>query len=368
MPARDFSFLQNPSAYHVLPSTNVPPPFLQAAGLPSLTSPIDLLLSAGHYRLAAIAAARNIVQAPSPAECGAILHLLHIRLACLCLISEHALAAHESKVLGDLNSAFWRHPLTNAHLVPWDLRLLCVRLAALGYGEWRKGIMGYYELAQECRESIAKADSEEDKKLWRARLRECGIRVANVLVEMGELEGAGLHLASLSSPAGTTKDTDIVGLEESRHILFMETLVWLRVGDLGAARRSLEAASGSGSPNDELLEGALTALLHLANSEYGDAVSAFESLHEKFPDNALVSQNLAVCYLYTGRIASARAQLTELVETSPPFHSSVFNLSTIYELCTERNRDRKASLAEKLAAREADGVVGYELANADFKL
>jgi tetratricopeptide (TPR) repeat protein len=362
MPVKDFSFLQNPSVYHVLPSTNVPPPFLQAAGLPPLSSPLDSLLRAGHYRLAAIAAARNIVQAPTSTDYSALLHLLHVRLACLCLISEHALAAAESKVLGDLNSAFWRHPLTDAHLVPWDLRLLTVRLAALGYGEWRKGIMGYYELAQECRENIIRADSEEDKQLWRIRLRECGIRVANVLVEMGELEGAGQHLATLGSY------TDSADAEERRHIHLMETLVWLRVGDLRSARRSLEAASGSGSPNDDLLEGTLTALLHLANSEYNDAVSIFESLHEKFPDDPMVSQNLAVCYLYTGRITSARTQLTELVDRSPPFHSLVFNLSTIYELCTERNRDRKAALAEKLAAREADGVVGYEFASADFKL
>lgn len=364
--------MQNPSAYHVLPSTNVPPPFLHAPGLPSVSSPIDSLLGAGHYRLAAIAAARNIVQAPSPADSSTLLHLLHIRLACLCLISEHALAAHESKVLGDLNSAFWRHPLTNAHLVPWHLRLLTVRLAALGYGEWRKGIMGYYELAQECRENIVKADAEEDKRLWRFRLRECGVRVANVLVEMGELEGAGLHLASLSSQAAAaTDDTDLVDAEERKHIYFMETLVWLRVGDLAAARRSLEAASGSpssNSANDELLEGTLTALLHLANAQYGDAVSIFESLHGKFPGDAMVTQNLAVCYLYTGRIASARAQLTELVDTSAPFHSLVFNLSTVYELCTERNRDRKTMLAEKLAARKADGAVGYEFASADFKL
>ncbi len=119
---------------------------------PSVSSPLDTLLLSGHYRLAAIAAARNIVTAASPSDYETLFHLVHVRLACLCLIKEHALAAQESKVLGDLNSAFYRHPLTNVHLVPWELRLLVVRLTALGYGEWRKGVMGYYELARECRE------------------------------------------------------------------------------------------------------------------------------------------------------------------------------------------------------------------------
>jgi len=354
MPPKDFSFLQDPQAYHVLPASNVPPPFLNAPNIPSVSSPVASLLLSGHYRLAAIAAARNLVAAAAPTDYDTLFHLLHIRLACLCLISEHALAAQEAKVLGDLNSAFYRHPLSDAHLVPWDLRLLVVRLAALGYGEWRKGIMGYYELARECRENILKADAEDDKQLWQHRLHDCGIRVANVLVEMGDLEGAGRHLSTLS------------GGPTSRSVRIMETLVWLRVGDVQAARRALSSATELAS--DELVDASLEALIQLADSEYAAAASSFQTLHEKFPEDAMVAQNLAVSLLYTGRIAEAKQLLADLTDESPPFHSLVFNLSTIFELCSERNRDRKVALAGKLAERKGDGRVGWELANADFKL
>ncbi|KAF2712520.1 hypothetical protein K504DRAFT_206189 [Pleomassaria siparia CBS 279.74] len=361
MPSKDFSFIQDPAAYHVLPTTNVPPPFLNAPNVPSVSSPLSSLLQSGHYRLAAIAAARNLVTAASPSDHDTLFHLLHVRLACLCLISEHALAAQESKVLGDLTSDFYLHPLTQAHLVPWDLRLLVVRLAALGYGDWRKGIMGYYELARECRENISSpTTSASDKELWRTRLRDTGVRVANVLVEMGELEGAGRHLGTLSttpSPSGTP---------EARQVLIMEALVWLRVGDVKAARRCLSSASAISS--DELIDGTLTALLHMANAESTHAVAAFEALHTQFPSDAMVTQNLAVSLLYTGHISEARKLLVELGNESPPFHSMVFNLSTIYELCTERNRDRKLELADKFAKRKGDGTVGWEMSNADFKL
>lgn len=360
MPAKDFSFLQDPAAYHVLPATNVPQPFLTAPNIPSVSSPLDTLLLSGHYRLAAIAAARNIVTAASPSDYDTLFHLVHVRLACLCLIQEHALAAQESKVLGDLNSAFYLHPLTNAHLVPWDLRLLVVRLAALGYGEWRKGIMGYYELARECRERIIKAPLEDEKKIWRSRLRDCGIRVANVLVEMGDLDGAGRHLGTLS----TSEDT--VDTAEAREVLLMETLVWLRVGDIQGARRCLARATETAA--HDLVDGTLNALIHLADSDYEAAVESFRSLHEEFPEDAMLTQNLAVCLLYTGRIADARNLLSELVDESPPFHSLVFNLSTVYELCTEKNRDKKLGLAEKLAARREGGGVGWELGSTDFKL
>ena len=358
-PSLDVSFLQDPSAYHVLPIT-APLPFQHASNVPSVAAPIDSLLISGHYRLAAIAAARNIVSAAAPTDYPTLFHLVHIRLACLCLISEHALAAQEAKVLGDLNSAFYRHPLTNVHLVPWDLRLLVVRLTALGYGEWRKGIMGYYELARECRESTIRAAEESDKVLWRRRLRDCGIRVANTLVEMGDLEGAGRHLGTLSRNDG---DADSA---ETREILTMETLVWLRVGDLASARRCLAQASEAGS--DALLDGSLSALTQLADSDYEAAVSSFRSLHEQFPEDAMVAQNLAVCLLYTGHIPDAKDLLSKLVDESPPFHSMVFNLSTVFELCTERNRDKKAELAEKLASRKDAGGVGWERSTVEFKL
>lgn len=390
MPPKDFSFIQDPQAYHVLPASNIPPPFLNAPNTPSVSSPVDTLLLSGHFRLAAIAASRNILQSASPTDYESLLHLLHIRLACLCLISEHALAAQESKVLGDLTSTFYRHPLSNAHLAPWDLRVLVVRLAALGFGEWRKGIMSYYELARECRENILKAESEQEKSLWRARLRDCGIRVANVLVEMGDLESAGRHLSTLPR---SDPHADPSSSSYANDVRVMEILVRLRLGDVQAAKRLLSSSASSSSSssqddeddndeddneaaddddnNDDLITGTLKALTHLATSSYTLAASAFRALHTRFPADAMVAQNLAVCLLYTGHIAEAKSLLSDLLvqdTKSLPFHSSVFNLCTVYELCTERNRERKVQLAERLARREVDGRVGWEIASADFKL
>ena len=195
--------------------------------------------------------------------------------------------------------------------------------------------MGYYELARECREDIIRAESEEEKTLWRVRLRDCGIRVANVLVEMGELEGAGHHLNTLSSPA------EVASTPDAKETLLMETLVWLRIGDIRAARSCLSTASSISSST--LLDQTLQALIQLANSEYTAAVASFQALHEEHPSDAMIAQNWAVALLYTGHIADARELLTEIADESPPFHSLVFNLSTIYELCTERNRDRKVA-------------------------
>ncbi|KAF2196926.1 hypothetical protein GQ43DRAFT_444690 [Delitschia confertaspora ATCC 74209] len=369
LPAKDFSFLLDPSSYHVLPTNNIPPSFLDAPNIPSVTTPIPELLQTGHYRLAAIAAAKTLVTSTSPNDGPTIFSLLYIRLSCLCLINEHALAAQESKLLGDLTSTFYRHPISHTHLVPWPLRTLSVRLAALGYSEWRKGIMGYYELAHSAREAFARASSLSEKNLWRSRLRECGIRVANVLVEMGELEGAGRHLATLSTSAQSITDAEDESCQETRDIQTMETLVWLRVGDIQAAQRCLSSLTSSSSPTP-LINSTLRALIAMSDSDFPTAVSIWQDLRSEYPGDAMVTQNLAVALLYMGRISEARALLSELMDTSPPFHSLVFNLCTIFELCTERHRERKMALAEKLAAGEqaAEREVGWEMGNADFKL
>lgn len=215
--------------------------------------------------------------------------------------------------------------------------------------------MGYFELARECREAVLTSEGDEEKNMWRARLRDCGIRVANVMVEMGDLEGAGRHLASLKASG-----------EEDREIVAMESLTWLRLGDVTSARRCL--ASRQGATPDGLLDGTLEALILLADSDFAAATAALTSLHEMFPSDAMVAQNLAVCLLYTGRIPEAKDLLTDLVGKTPPFHSLVFNLCTMYELCTERNRDSKVGLAQRLASRKGDGSVGWEMNNSDFKL
>lgn len=48
-------------------------------------------------------------------------------------------------------------------------------------------------------------------------------------------------------------------------------------------------------------------------------------------------------------------------------HTLLFNLSTMYELCTERNRAMKIKLTERLAGLDATES-GWEKTNADFKL
>ncbi len=98
---------------------------------------------------------------------------VYTRLACLTLIDATPLAAQEVKALEDLNSAFYLDDITGAHLVPWELRVLNVRLQAMGFGDPRRAVMSYYDLAREARSQIAAAAARHDnsaRELWKDRL------------------------------------------------------------------------------------------------------------------------------------------------------------------------------------------------------
>lgn len=59
--------------------------------------------------------------------------------------------------------------------------------------------------------------------------------------------------------------------------------------------------------------------------------------------------------------------LEKQVDAGRSSHTLLFNLTTMYELCTERNRVLKMKLADKVANME-ERPSGWEKANSDFKL
>ncbi|KAK0104890.1 hypothetical protein ONS95_005155 [Cadophora gregata] len=433
--SKDFSFLLRPEIYHPLTLLDVPPPFRVTSSQVDPLTPLNALISSGHFRAAAIKAASILTSTSnpiSPSDHIQIFDLVYTRLASLTLCNQTTLAAQEVKALEDLNSAYYRDENDGSHLVPWELRVLAVRLQGMGFNDARRGVVGYYDLAREARlvqsslkksrrEMKAKSlnssaniegaesdesqgDGEVDQKigevdreiqLWENRLAELGIRVASALIEMEDLEGATRFLASLTPPQSTSSPSS----SSSSHLAIQKALLWLCIGDVEAARSCVIGAA-SGSENDQgrisTWQKVILALANMADSEFERAVEGWRALiegdgeveggddgvereREREREKAMWRQNLGVCYLYLGRMDEARTLLESLISTSHSFHALTFNLSTIYELCTERSRALKIGLAEKVAAMYQDGgdergggreggSVGWEKVNGDFKL
>ncbi|KAI0020529.1 hypothetical protein F4780DRAFT_779424 [Xylariomycetidae sp. FL0641] len=375
--AKDFSFLQKPELYHALSPLTVPAAFRTPARQPPADAAPADLLAGGHFRAAAIAAAQALTGTgtgtgpanppAAPADHARIFALLYVRLAALCLLDGAALAAQEAKALEDLSSAFYLDALTGAPLVPWPLRLLGVRLQSRGFADPRRAVMSYYELAREARAGAARARARGDPAaaaLWRDRLADLAVRVAGALVEMDDLAGAAEHLRSLrQGPGGRGR------LAASR------ALLWLHLGDVDAARRCVagggEEEEGEKEGEAEISHRVVDALADMADGEYETALVKWRALREEMQTNGfrdeMIGVNLAVCLLYTARIDEGREVLEGLVNDGMASHTLLFNLSTMYELCTDRAKIMKVKLAERVADMEPSDH-GWEKTNADFKL
>lgn len=309
--SRDFSHLLRPEIFHQLTPLSVPAPFRSPGKQPSADTPVPELLAHGHFRAAAIASVQALTSTPVAATQAAahppvdphnhvrIFSLLYTRLACLCLIDAVPLAAQEAKSLQDLNQGFYLDPVDGTHLMPWELRLLAIRLQTLGFGDPRRAVMSFYDLAREARFEIARAGRLHDqsaRETWKRRLAELGVRVAGALVEMDDPAGAASHLASLrESPSGGDP-----------RLAMAKALLWLHLGDVDAAKRCVRDGKA-----DQVGEKVVAALADMADGGYGAALEKWTGLKEELDEagvqDEMVGVNLAVCLLYLGRMEDVSA-------------------------------------------------------------
>jgi len=385
------------------------------------TTHLQTLLAQGRYHTAAIYCTTLLLNPAftSPTNAPLIFSLFQTRLTCLLLLSRTAQAAEESKTLQDLENPFYLSTdgENTRHIVPWSLRVLVVRLQALGFGDARRGIVGFYELAREARVECMRSTSPKEKLLWKERLRELGVHVANALVEMGDLQGAARHLRTLKVEGH--------GEGEVRAQMRL-ALVYLRLGDRDAAlqcftpqptateqdasvelARQIVLALSATAANPTSSSSAAATTAPTAEEAWSTALNLSASTSSP-EQQTFIHTNRAVALVYAGRINEARALLERLIDDSLHPASSfdeegaergsekgaggragrgagggvekatLFNLCTIYELSTERARDAKLALAGRVVGGgggggggEGDGEAnggGTERGLVDFKL
>ncbi|KAJ5561357.1 hypothetical protein N7461_000118 [Penicillium sp. DV-2018c] len=381
--AKDLSFLLRHNVFHTLSHLDVPPPLrteflILNPGEPLSTSlsSLERLLAEGRFLVAAHFSASILTSSLiSPTDTKLIFSLFYTRLACLELSGNTVLAAQESKALEDLSSAFYyidldieesaandnkdaEHETAHAryprHIVPWPLRVLAVRLQSIGFGDPRRSIGGLYEIGLEARREIMRSGaSEAEREIWRQRLADLGVRSVNGLIEMGDFDAARRALDGLRVDG---PETDITKLRKA--------LLLLRIGDLDAANQVF----GDATETKELA--LLKPLISMSDGRYIDAVAEWRILAEDSTrtDRALVAQNLAVCLLYIGQLDEARQILEAQVSSNHSFGSLIFNLSTVYELCSDNAPRMKGQLAETISKQPVLGQTNLDRPNSDLKL
>ena len=325
--AKDISFLLRYDIYHSLSQVDIPPALRSEfigikpdEPLSATLGTLEKQLAEGHFLLAAYLCSTILTSSSiSSTDTKLAFALFYTRLACLELSGHAIIAAQESKALEDLNSAFYyvdlsntastshddetaeqNHPRILRHIVPWPLRILAVRLQSIGFGDSRRGIGGLYEIGLEAWREVMRPDiSREEKVIWKGRLEDLGIRSVNALIEMGDFDAAQRSLQNMrTSGPGSDRNN------------MRKVLLFLLIGDLDGAKQVFDQ---SGQSEEALLR----PLLSMAEGDYKDAVTQWRNLLESQPnrpDEAMISQNLAVCFLYTGQLNEVRNAITPLLQ------------------------------------------------------
>ena len=115
----------------------------------------------------------------------------------------------------------------------------------------------------------------------------------------------------------------------------------------------------------------LKPLLSTAEGRYEEATQEWERLLEQGPTSQLrsiIQQNLAVNYLYAGRLKEARQLMEDAIGKGERYGSLIFNLATIYELSSEKARDLKMDLVNRVATQDGSMEKSWTKTNANFKL
>lgn len=283
------------------------------------------------------------------------------------LLDATDLAAAESLALSDISSSAYLDPESGENILPWSLRLIATRLQSLAPSDPHLALTGYYHLAREARRIYAKLspDDGDARLIWKARLRDLGIRVANCLAEIGDWDGVKRHLQGLRVGLGEGLD----GREEDDMLRGRIALILLRTGDLPGARRYLTNTGENDNIDEMQLSGgpyaeALRPLLSMAQGNYLSAAAQFRS---GLVSDGLARQNQAICSLYAGRLNEAKELLQSLVEDHITPKTVLFNLSIAFDLLSDKSRSMKLDLADILAERDGTSH-GWEIAPAVLKL
>ncbi|KAI4189311.1 MAG: hypothetical protein L6R41_001535 [Letrouitia leprolyta] len=382
---QDVNYLSR--AAHAEEASDVPSPFLSRSQSPSQNASLQDLLHHGHFLTATILAAATLTSSPS-LPTSEIFSLLYTRLACLSVTHHTSIAAQESLILGDLNSPFYFTSSGHSDsidgepgekqdcIIPWHLRLLATRLQAIGAGDMRRCVQGYYDLAAYARAKYKQSTTATSKELWQGRLQDLALRTGNALVEMGDLSGAKRFLESLIGSTMAEREEPIdmpqdgAWMGQNKVLKGWLAILCLRMGELEGARRWIDAGTtdDSDSAEQQRAHRVYDALYSMAQGRYEEAVVRWRDLL-KGQYEIVATHNLAVCLVYTGNVSEATQVLEDMVDQGLAFHALTFNLATVYELRTERAGERKLQMAERVAERlEGKEDVSKVRVNADFKL
>ncbi|ODN05233.1 Trafficking protein particle complex subunit 12 [Orchesella cincta] len=303
------------------------------------------------------------------------LQLWMTRLALLVRIREFKIAESELEAFNNFeNPDMYYEYYQDAYgqgrrgsMVPFYFRLLAAEIpqyASKSHNESMDRLRKLHLTVQQIITNINEGISEDGSPItldrerkdssldiWKKREIRILYSLTNAFLLAKDFSNALKHLSALRE-----KDT-----ERNAQLTSAIGRLFLQFGDLTTAQTYFKEAAGIRSSNSELdrVENLVdAALYYIAQGVYTDAFGLLKEALVIQPDNFMITNNMAVCLLYMGRVKESLALMETTVRNNTPQllqENVILNLSTIYEL---ENSDgfKKNSLLKLISEYKGDGI------------
>ncbi|KAJ8674836.1 hypothetical protein QAD02_010622 [Eretmocerus hayati] len=203
--------------------------------------------------------------------------------------------------------------------------------------------------AAKCSES----EREEAIQLWKARRSRTLVSVVN----------CALHLKNYSLATDVLEQLfNLNSWKKAEMEIFSSALsrIHLALGDVNAAEKNLTSMKPEKSKTVSVNELVDRGLIAIAQNSFVEALKYFQSAAKVDQSDVVLTNNIAVCLLYTGQLEEAVKLMESFVTVQNPAQSLqetvLLNLCTLYELHTTHSKQSKLELLRQVNRFNGDAM------------
>ncbi|GBM05104.1 Trafficking protein particle complex subunit 12 [Araneus ventricosus] len=300
------------------------------------------------------------------------LRLWYVRLALLVKLQHYSYAEIEGAAFGDLDKPDLYYEFypdvykgKRGTMVPFPLRLLLAELPQY-QGNYQIALDNLYQILQViqkilqnvqngCAEDgtmIKLSDSRRTAsiEIWCQREKRILYSILNCILSQKDYVLAVSIVHTLMERSK----------EEIPQLYSALGRIYLQLGDVKYAHDCFIKAAAiakSYSQNFQVEENINKALMAIAHNNNEEAYKYYEKAFSICPSNAMLANNLAVCFLYMGKLKESLQLLEKTIHNDPSscLHDGLlFNICTLYELESSRCAQKKLAMLELVSKHVGD--------------
>lgn len=295
------------------------------------------------------------------------LQLWYTRISLLIKIGEYDTAKKEAEAFGQLNNQDIFYDFTEPQefkskkgsLASFSFRLLLAAELPIKLGQPKEALhnlTSMLSITRKIKDFFYTLEKKEESEFWKEREVKILCSIAT----------CSLHLKNYDLVHQTLNT--LLNLPNLKNEFRYEVYsawgkIYLQCGDIKSAEEKFSVIKPTSS--NEIVKSLVNkGLVAVAQNDYNEAHKFFSKAHEMNKSNVMVMNNLAVCYLYNGKMHDAIKLYEEAIFSDPRnnLHETLLlNCATLYELRSNESKKKKIELLKIVNVNRADLEMSIEL-------